>query len=78
MLLSLWFSTRDSTIRTESCGTVLSAFLLRDPEAPPHPPPSAAARPRARDALDEKGPQRRLQESLDRRLEEVDKAVGGR
>ena len=31
----------------------------------------------ARDALDGKGPQRRPQKRLDRRLEEVAKAVGG-
>ena len=31
-----------------------------------------------RDALEAKGPQRRLQKRLDRRLEEVAKAVGGR
>ena len=36
------------------------------------PPP-----PAARDALEEKGPQRRSQQRLDRRLEEVAKAVGG-
>ena len=32
---------------------------------------------RVRDALEGKGPQRRLQKPLDRRLEEVAKAVGG-
>ena len=32
----------------------------------------------ARDALEGKGPQRRPQDQLDRRLEEVAKAVGGR
>ena len=37
-----------------------------------------ALKPKARDALEGKGPQRPPQRRLDRRLEEVAKAVGGR
>ena len=52
--------------------------------SPPSPPPcagsgktSGAGYPHPRDAVDGKGPQRRPQGRLDRRLEEVAKAVGG-
>ena len=43
-------------------------------EQPPPPPPGSAM---ARGALEGKGPQRRPQQPLDRRSEEVAKAVGG-
>ena len=58
-------------------GRPLGALLSAPPPPAPQrrltPPP-----PPARDALEGKGPQRRPQERVDRRLEEVAKAVGGR
>ena len=45
--------------------------------AVPPPPPSVHWCALGRDASEGKGPQRRLHKRLDRRLEEVAKAVGG-
>ena len=44
---------------------------------PPPPPGNTAPPTYPRDALEGKGPQRRPQQRLDRRLEEVAEAVGG-
>ena len=54
---------------TNNCVRQRRVFVLRPRPRPPPPP--------ARGALEGKGPQRRPRKRLDRRLEEVAKAVGG-